>query len=422
MKKIIQSVKGTRGFYPYEMALRTWLYGKIRGVSESFGYQEYDGPFIESLELYAAKSGEELVKEQSFVFPDRGGNLITLRPELTPSLARMVAERQYELVYPLRWWSFGPFWRYEKPQKGRTREFFQWNIDLIGADTPEADAELISIAAEFFRSVGLTPLDVKIMVNDRQLMETQMAALNIPTDQKIKVFNVIDKRDKMADHEWEAFAKEEGLSEEQLDGIKKILSDKDLYKSSPRMKKLFSALDALGVADYVGFDARIVRGLDYYTGVVFEGRDVRESSRAILGGGRYDNLVRDVGGDPLSGVGFAMGDVVLTIILNEYGKLPKLDLQPAKVLVSVFNEDTFCESLSVSTDLRRAGIKTIVYPEAVKLGKQFKFANRLGLSYVIVLGPDELKQGNVRVKNLETGEQVSVTRTEAAAYLAKKLP
>ena len=189
-----------------------------------------------------------------------------------------------------------------------------------------------------------------------------------------------------------------------------------------KCQKLFSALDALGVADYVGFDARIVRGLDYYTGVVFEGRDARESSRAILGGGRYDNLVRDVGGDPLSGVGFAMGDVVLTIILNEYGKLPKLDLQPAKVLVSVFNEDTFCESLSVSTDLRRAGIKTIVYPEAVKLGKQFKFANRLGLSYVIVLGPDELKQGNVQVKNLETGEQVSVARMEAAAYLAKKLP
>ena len=150
MKNIIQSVKGTREFYPYEMALRSWLYSKIRTVSELFGYQEYDGPFLESIDLYAAKSGEELVKEQSFVFPDRGGNLITLRPELTLSLARMVAQKQNELIFPLRWWSFGPFWRYEKPQKGRSREFFQWNIDLIGVNSPEADAELVAICAEFF--------------------------------------------------------------------------------------------------------------------------------------------------------------------------------------------------------------------------------------------------------------------------------
>ncbi len=154
MKPTIQSVKGTRDYYPEEMAVRNFLYTTARKVSESFGYQEWDAPFLETIDLYAAKSGEELVKEQSFVFPDRGGDLITLRPELTPSLARLVAQRQKQLAYPLRWWSWGPFWRYERPQKGRTREFFQWNVDLIGVDTPEADAEMVAIAASFLQEAG----------------------------------------------------------------------------------------------------------------------------------------------------------------------------------------------------------------------------------------------------------------------------
>ncbi len=162
MEKIIPSVKGTRDFYPEEMAIRSWLYQTLREVSESFGYQEYDGPFLEKIDLYAAKSGEELVKEQAFVFPDRGGDLITLRPELTPSLARMVAQRQRQLTFPLRWWSFGPFWRYERPQKGRTREFFQWNIDLIGANSPESDAELVAICVAFFKKNRFEPDQVGV--------------------------------------------------------------------------------------------------------------------------------------------------------------------------------------------------------------------------------------------------------------------
>ena len=157
MTSKIQTVKGTREFYPEQMSLRNFLYEKVRAASQAFGYQEYDGPFIEPIALYAAKSGDELVKKQSFTFEDRGGDLVTLRPELTPSLARMIAAKQNELVYPVRWWSFGPFWRYEQPQKGRTREFFQWNIDLLGVDSPEADAEIIAVAATFLRSVKLDP-------------------------------------------------------------------------------------------------------------------------------------------------------------------------------------------------------------------------------------------------------------------------
>src|SRR5215216_6135034 len=215
----IRTVKGTRDFYPEQMALRNYLYDKVRSASQSFGYQEYDGPLIETLELYAAKSGEELVKKQSFTFQDRGGESVTLRPELTPSLARMIAARQGELVYPVRWWSFGPFWRYEQPQKGRTREFFQWNIDILGVNSPEADAELIAVAGTFLRSVGLSPKRAVIYVNNRRLMESEFDALGIVPEKRLDVSNLIDRRSKMDAQKWDEYALEVGVTEAQRDGL-----------------------------------------------------------------------------------------------------------------------------------------------------------------------------------------------------------
>jgi len=418
MKNIIPPVKGTREFYPQEMALRNWLYDKIRSVSQAFGYQEYDGPFLESIDLYAAKSGEELVKEQSFVFPDRGGNLIALRPELTPSLARMVAQRQNQLLYPLRWWSFGPFWRYEKPQKGRTREFFQWNIDLIGTASPEGEAELVAVAAEFFKAVGLTPAQVKIMVNDRRLMTAQMEALGIRDEHaKQRMLGIIDKRDKLSPKEWEAFVLESGFSGLQLDGLQALLEDKQVYQTSPELMRFFAALEALGMAEYACFDARIVRGLDYYTGIVFEARDAGESARAILGGGRYDNLVAGVGGSPLPAVGFAMGDVVLPIILQQYGCLPELPDNPAQLLVTVFDEDCLPYSLAIAARLRQAGLRVALYPQADKVGKQFKFADRSGLRFVIVAGPEERSQNALQVKDLKDGSQTRLALADVEKEL-----
>ncbi len=420
MKNIIQSVKGTREFYPPEMALRNWMYSKLKQVSQAFGYQEYDGPFLESIELYAAKSGEELVKEQSFVFPDRGGNLITLRPELTPSLARMVAQKQNQLVYPLRWWSFGPFWRYEKPQKGRTREFFQWNIDLIGVDCPEGDAELVAIAAEFFKAVGLSSKEVKILINDRRLIDTELSKLGIETsEQKKQMLGIIDRRDKLSVQDWEVYVLESGFSQAQLDGLKKILNDKTLFRTSPEVMRIFTALKTLGVDDYVVYDPKIVRGLDYYTGIVFEARDIGENSRAILGGGHYDNLVEDVGGSPLTGVGFAMGDVVLPLILEQFGKLPELILNPANILVTVFDQDCLAYSLTIAAILRSAGMNVMVYPEAAKIGKQFKYADRVGARYVIVAGPDERDGKTLQVKDMQSGEQTSVKIGEIVDAIKK---
>ena len=419
--KIIQPVKGTRDFYPEKMAVRAWLYGQVRASSEAFGYQEYDGPFLEPLALYAAKSGEELVKEQAFVFPDRSGDLITLRPELTPTLARMVAQRQNQLAFPVRWWSFGPFWRYEKPQRGRAREFFQWNIDMIGVNSPEADAELAAVGADFLRRVGLSPDEVQILVNNRRLMDGQLDALGIPPEQRKAVFRLIDRRDKMSPAAWEEYATEIGLSEAQIGGLRQMLAADGLWEQSEELVRFFDAAQALGAREYLRYAPYIIRGLDYYTGTVFEARDAEGKFRAILGGGRYDNLVADVGGKPVAGVGFAMGDMVITLVLEKYNRLPKLNPQPARVLVAVFDAEHLLEAYRLAAEVRGFGIPTATYPEPAKLGKQFKYADRIGARAVLLVGPDEVAQNVVAVKNLSTREQTTVPRAELRDALAALL-
>jgi histidyl-tRNA synthetase len=410
MEKIIPSVKGTRDFYPEEMAVRLWLYDQIKTVSQSFGYQEYEGPILEKIDLYAAKSGEELVKEQAFVFPDRSGELITLRPELTPTVARMVAQRQKQLTYPVRWWSFGPFWRYEKPQKGRTREFFQWNIDIFGVNSAESDAELIAIAAAFFKRVGLSAHQVGIFLNDRRLMDQELQRLDLVDPAKKKaVFRLIDRRDKLRPDEWQAYAVQEiGLSENQFEQVKSLLDDENLWKKSPELTRVFQLLTAMGLGDYLHYSPEVIRGLEYYTGTVFEARDMDREGRAILGGGHYDNLVSDVGGDPLPGVGFAMGDVMVGLVLKKYGCIPELSLMPANVLVTVFSAELMEKSFSAANYLREAGIPTICFTEAVKLPKQFKYADRIGSRFVVVIGPDEAANGQVTLKDLSKGEQRTI--------------
>lgn len=421
MATMIQSVKGTREFYPEDMAIRTWLYGIIRKVSEAYGHQEFEAPFLEKIDLYAAKSGEELVKEQAFVFQDRGGDYITLRPELTPSLARMIAQRQKELVYPLRWWSYGPFWRYERPQKGRTREFFQWNIDIIGANSPEADAELVSVAATFFKATGFSSDQVKIKVNNRQLMEENIISLGVSPANIKAVFRLIDRRDKMSLSDWEAYASESGLNKAQFDGLVAMLSDQNLWKKSTQMMRFFKALEALGVQDYIQYDSSIVRGLDYYTGVVFEAHHVEEGGRAILGGGRYDNLVEDVGGDPLTGVGFAMGDVLITLLLKKYGLVPPLPLLPAEILVTVFDEERVAASLRAASLLRNEGINCLCYPEVTKLPRQLKYADRSGIRFVVIIGPDEDASGLVTVKDLRERTQFTFNHKDLPFEMRKLL-
>ncbi|HEY62705.1 MAG TPA: histidine--tRNA ligase [Anaerolineae bacterium] len=419
---IIQPVKGTRDFYPEQMAIRTWLYNAVRKVSESFGYQEYEGPYLEYIDLYAAKSGEELVKEQSFVFPDRGGKLIALRPELTPTLARMVAQRQGQLTFPIRWWSYGPFWRYERPQKGRTREFFQWNLDLIGLASPITDAEIVSVITSFFRLIGLSSQEIIINVNNRRLMDVQLGKIGIKKNKK-EVFRLIDRKEKLKQDAWLEYGIELGLTTDQINSLTNLLENKELWHQSEELEQFFDLIDVMGISDYVHYDPKIIRGLDYYTGTVYEAKSKDPSiKRAILGGGRYDNLLADVGGNPLPGAGFAMGDVVITLLLNQLQKLTKdLRVNPAPVFVTVFDDKHMAQSFRIADDLRKSGLNVNIYPQAIKLGKQIKYANRIGAKIVLIIGPDEIKDNTVTIKILNTGEQQTIGYKSVINYLIKML-
>lgn len=416
----IQAVKGTRDFFPEVMAFRSWLQARIRQVSESYGYQEFDAPFLENLELYAAKSGEELVEQQAYVFEDRGGDRVALRPELTPSLARMVAQRIRALPVPLRWWSFGPFWRYEQPQKGRTREFFQWNIDLLGVDSPEADAEIVAIGADFFRAIGLGPDRVQILVNNRRLVEAQLESIGLAEDSD-RVFRLIDRREKLEPDEWLAYGQELGLEEGAMEALQEILRRDRAYEDSRELVQFFKAGEAMGFGDYVHFNPTVVRGLDYYTGTVFEARDTAGKHRAVLGGGRYDNLVAAVGGDPVPGVGFAMGDVVLELVLREANAFPDLRANPADLLVTTFDDDTREASLQLANELRQVGLRAEWFPLSSSLGRQFRYADRYNIPFVVILGPEELEAGEVAIKDMASGEQRSVPAEKAAETLFNAL-
>jgi histidyl-tRNA synthetase len=266
------------------------------------------------------------------------------------------------------------------------------------------------VLATFFQRVGLTPNEVMILVNDRRLIDAQFEKFEVPKDIRPEVSSWIDRREKMSPDEWRAYGKEIGLTDAQYENLSVMLDDKELWKESPEQVRFYKAVDALGISQFVQFDPSIMRGLLYYTGTVFEAWEVGgEIRRSILGGGRYDNLLSDVGGDSLPAVGFAMGDVVVTLLLEKYGLLPEnLDVNPAPVLVTVFDEERQLASLKLATVLRNAGLKVVVYPEAAKLGKQFKYADRIGARVALVVGPDEAENGQAAIKNLVSGEQVTV--------------
>ena len=416
---LIQPVKGTRDFYPQDQAFQNWLYSKFKEVAELFGFQEYEGPIIESLDLYAAKSGEELVKKQAFTLADRSGNALTLRPEMTPTLARMVAQKARELTFPVKWFTFGRRFRYEKPQKGRAREFFQWDVDILGPENLEADAEVIAVAATLYQKLGLTPTEVKIKINDRKLLQERFLALEIPEENLVRVFRLADKKDKVTREDFIEMGQENGLSEDQTKAILQILEEKNAYLDSPWLVKIFDLLKKYGVSEYVEYDPGIVRGLEYYTRTVFEGWDVKGEFRAIWGGGRYDNLVADVGGkQKIPGVGFAMGDMVIAEVLKANNKYPTLLINKTQVLVTVFSPELYDKSLKIANVLREENInaETFLDPTA-KIDKQLKYADKKGIPYVIIIGPVEAEQTLVVLKNLRTREQITILQAD----LVKKI-
>lgn len=419
--RIIKPVKGTRDFYPKQQAWQNWLYQKAKTASQAFGYQEYEGPILEPFSLYEAKSSEEIVNKQAFVIPGKGEaqKRLVLRPELTPTLARMVAAKEYELVFPIRWWSWGRFFRYEAPQKGRGREFYQWNIDLLGQNCPNADAEIIAVGVRFLSSLGLTSADVVIKINDRKYLDNKFDLIGISQSKRLAVFRIIDKKDKVKKTDFEAMLAEAELTKLQIKDLNLALKDYDYSQESPWLTELFSSLSDLEVGDWIEFDPTIIRGFDYYTDTVFEARTRSRQDRALFGGGRYQNLVSDVGGKrKIAGVGLAVGDMTVYEVLADLGRLPALSALSAKVLMTVFAEETFRSSLLVADNLRKSGIKIEMYLDyQVPLTKQLAYANKKGFTKALIIGPEEKATQEVTVKDLISGRQERVKASDLAIFL-----
>ncbi|HSJ14921.1 MAG TPA: histidine--tRNA ligase [Longimicrobiales bacterium] len=411
------SLPGFRDFYPAELSVRSHIMGAWREVARRYGFEEYDGPPLETLDLYTEKSGDEIVR-QLYSFEDKGGRAVALRPEMTPTLARMVAARAGGLRKPIRWFSTPQLFRYERTQRGRLREHFQWNVDILAEDDVAADAEVLAVALDGLRALGLTAADVVARFNDRRLLEALLLGAGVPGDRLLATYSVIDKltreppegiRDRLGtDVALAADVAERVLAifgGYDLAGLRaRHGGDPNVAAALDRLEEYAARLGDLGFADWVRFDPAIVRGLAYYTGTVFEIFDRQGELRAICGGGRYDNLLQNVGAIDLPGVGFGMGDVVLGELLADRGLLP--DPRPCVdyylVAVSAAERPTL---LRVAGALRARGASVLYALRPVGVGKQFKEADARGAARVLVLGPEELAAGVLVERTMASGAE-----------------
>lgn len=423
-----QPYKGTRDFYPEEMKLRNWFFGKISETLKLCAFDEYNGPMLESLELYAAKSGDELAREQTYNFTDRGGRDLAIRPEMTPSVARMVAAKMGELNFPLRWFSIPNMYRYERPQRGRLREFWQLNVDIFGCDTYEADLDAIQSAIAVLRAFGADETMFKVHINNRRFFNDVIAAIcGTDVDGAKKVSKVVDRKNKIPREAYVKDMTELGLSEAQIDkidalytmGVKEATALCPESVGSKELAALFDTLAATGLDKYCMFDFGIIRGLDYYTGTVFEVFDeAPENNRAMFGGGRYDNLVGLFAKNArVSGVGYGMGDVTLENFLVTHNLVPDLYKSETKVLVARFDDVPIEKYIAVVDSLRAAGIVTSLYTGIKKFGKQIDYAVKGKYSHVVIMGGSEVEKGIVKIKNLESREETEVAVGEIATAL-----
>jgi histidyl-tRNA synthetase len=420
-----QALPGFRDFYPAEFALRSHIFRTWRMVAERYGFEEYDGPPLEPLELYTAKSGDEIVG-QLYNFTDKGERAVSLRPEMTPTLARMVAARANGLKKPIRWFSMPQLFRYERQQRGRLREHFQLNCDLIGEKSPLADAEIIALAIDVMRAFGLTSTDVRVRLSDRRVLNAVLRAIGVSEAQVPAAYAVIDKVERARREESERQLADAGIAGEvatrlfralevrNIDGIASIVGGDDEAVTS--LRRVVDALGAMGLGDFVDVDLRIVRGLAYYTGTVFELFDAGRTLRAICGGGRYDNLLQALGGVDLPALGFGMGDVVLGELLKERGLLPA-DVSSIDVFIAAVTEDDLVPVLELSRQLRDAGLRVEYALGAQPVGKQLKLADARNARFAVVIGPDDRAQGEVQVKDLAGKGQRSVRRDAVVAEL-----
>ena len=414
-----QALPGFRDFYPEDLALRTHIFETWRTVATRYGFQEYDGPPLEPLDLYTAKSGDEIVG-QLYNFTDKGDRAVALRPEMTPTLARMVASQAGKLRKPIRWFSIPQLFRYERQQRGRLREHFQLNCDLIGEAGPVGDAELIALAVDIMRAFGLGPQDVRVRLSDRRVLTAILRGRGVPAPVMGKAFEYIDKieRVRKATSDQPGFSPEafapatttDLLEVSQIRDWEKL--DQELARRNPpgaadSLREVHQSLVAMGLGDFIELDLTIVRGLAYYTGTVFELFDAGRTLRAICGGGRYDDLLDAVGGVQMPAVGFGMGDVVLGELLRDKARTPS-DSAGIDVFLAFITRDDVPHVVRLAHELRDAGLRVeyALSPQAV--GKQLKLADARKAQLAVVVGPDEWARGEVMMKNLRSGSQESV--------------
>lgn len=431
-KLSLQPVRGTRDFYPEDMRRQTWLFNLWRETAQEYGFLEYDAPVLENLELYLRKAGEEIT-EQLYNFDDKGGRPVALRPEMTPSLARMVLAKGRQLQLPLKWFSIPQCWRYERPSKGRNREHYQWNMDIWGVDGVTAEAELLAAATSFMKKVGLTAADVKIRVNSRKIISEVLAKSGVPDELFNQACVALDKFDKLTREELTAELLGAGLTQECSDSLLSTIDsvsdmtdpsalDAVLGEESEALtdlKELFKLATAYGYRDWLVPDLSVVRGLAYYTGVVFEAFDRKGDFRAISGGGRYDKLLESFGGKSVPAVGFGFGDAVVVELLKERGMMPP-DAGPGIDTV-VFTQEwgLYAAAAEVASTLRAGGCSTELLLEPKKFGAGLKQADKVGAKHAVIIMGDEWERGEVVVKTMESGEQQTVPTTEVLGAVGR---
>ncbi|MDB5264509.1 MAG: hisS [Parcubacteria group bacterium] len=405
--------KGVRDFYPNEWAQLSAVFDVFRKVLQAHGYEEYNASPLERAELYEAKTSEEIVSEQTYTFEDRGGRRVTLRPEMTPTLARMVAGKRRELVFPLRWFSIPNVFRYERPQRGRLREHFQLNVDLLGIADAKADGEIIVIASKLLQELGAKNEDFVIRINSRTLLDAACAAAGYDTKEaKANYLRLLDRKAKMSAEEFAA-----GLAG-RVDPLDLILNDggDSVTLEKAKLLALIEAFKMRGMTNVV-FDPEIVRGFDYYTGTVFEIYDTNpENPRALFGGGRYDNLVGLFGGEPIPAVGVAMGDVTLMDFLTTHGIAPKASSAP-RLFIGTPSESDIGAAQAFADDLRTQGVSVLVNVGTKGLGDQVKEAVKRGIPYFIALGESEAASGTVKLKILADSKEEELAQDKVASRI-----
>lgn len=415
--------KGCRDFFPSEMRVRNYLFEMMHKTAKSFNYLNYDGPTLEEVELYKAKSGDELINDQIYSFMDRGERFVAIRPEMTPTLARMVANIHKQEQKPIRWYSIPNLMRYEKPQRGRLREHWQYNVDIFGAPKHLGEFEVLNLIKQLMDNFGASKEMYAILINDRSIVDFVFNnLLSLNEEQSYKLYKVIDKAKKVSSEKLEEMISEiitdknkkdtfkQYLALQSFNDVEKFLADN--HASEIEFSHFLKLIQGSDVSEVLKYDPTIVRGLDYYTGLVFEVFDQHpDNRRAIAGGGAYANLLQIFNESPLPGIGFGMGDVTLRDFLETHKLMPAFDEAEADLFMCYFDDESFAAANKIAINMRAQGLKVELNLGTIKFNKVFKVAQSKGHQNVALLGADEIKDGTITIKNMSTRNQLNTKST-----------